>query len=168
MQCCIFRSNITLINITLDCVIQWNLTKIICAIDVCLHVNTKLCLSTRTNFFLGNIRKWQRELFSISIKLSHHQFLFRKGKILYIKIMFFSCYNAQNEKHEHTCSMVAMSCNFLMKLILWVNFDVTGNQYEQEKVFYHIQMMECSRICKKIWSVTEIYFNEIVDNESLS
>ena len=82
--------------------------------------------------------------------------------------MFFSCYNAQNEKHEHTCSMVAMSCNFLMKLILWVNFDVTGNQYEQEKVFYHIQMMECSRLCKKIGGVTEIYFYEIVDNKWLS
>ena len=125
-------------------------------------------MSTRTNFSLGNIRKWQREVCSISIKLSHHQFLFRKGKILYIKIMFFSCYNAQNEKHEHTCSMVAMSCNFLMKLILWVNFDVTGNQYEQEKVFYHIQMMECSRLCKKFGGVTEIYFYEIVDNKWLS
>ena len=82
------------------------------------------------------------------IKSSQISFQERQDSI-YKNHVLFVLYCAKR-KHEHTCSMVAMSCNFLMKLILWVNFDVTGNQYEQEKVFYHIQMMECSRICKKM------------------
>ena len=58
-------------------------------------------MSTRTNFSLRNMNEWQREVCSIYIKLSHHKFLLGK-QTFYIKIVFTSCYNAENKKHEHT------------------------------------------------------------------
>ena len=102
---------------------------------VCMWTQSYACISAGNvhphKLFLTKY-EWvaKRGLLNI-YQIKSSQISFGETNILYKK----SC--SLRVIMRKTKSMNVVPCNFLMKLILWVNFDVTGNQYEQKSILSH-------------------------------
>ena len=89
-------------------------------------------------------------------QIKSSQISFGETNIIYKKSCSLRVIMRKTKSMNIRISMVVVPCNFLMKLILWVNFDVTGNQYEQKSILSHSDdgtfktLQKYFECCKKI------------------